>query len=240
MSVAMPTLRRLAVLAVAGAMSTVVSPAGSVAGEPPVGTTVQPPARSAPGFVFQHGLFAPLEPVRRAAATAHIANNDRGQIAGSYFGADGMSHGFVRSEQVVERFDVRDAAIEYPAGLNNSGEVVGFYQKADGTLHGFQRDRAGEIVTIDVQGNTGLFDINDRGQVVGAYDYVANSGHGFVRGPQDKVTTIDVPGAGITIATGINNRGQVVGGYVDAGAEQNPDGTFPLGSVHGFAGVRES
>ena len=43
-----------------------------------------------------------------------------------------------------------------------------------------------------------------------------------------------MPGALSTDARCITNRGQVVGSYVDAGAEPNPDGTIPQGVIHGF------
>jgi hypothetical protein len=86
------------------------------------------------------------------------------------------------------------------------------------------------------------FAINDRGETAGIYaDKVPDDGtvqpgsaHGFVKTRRGGVTSFDVPGASEVLVKGNNNRGQVVGEYVDAGAMPGPDGLFPPGSVHGF------
>ncbi len=46
--------------------------------------------------------------------------------------------------------------------------------------------------------------------------------------------SVDVPGAQITLAYALNDRSQVVGQYVDAGAVPDHQGRLPAGSVHGF------
>jgi probable HAF family extracellular repeat protein len=57
-------------------------------------------------------------------------------------------------------------------------------------------------------------DINDDGQLAGAFDV---EGHGVLRDRRGNFTTIDHPdGVAETVLTGINNRGQIVGGYLDA------------------------
>jgi len=87
------------------------------------------------------------------------------------------------------------------------------------------------------------FAINDRGTVVGIYgdslpgadgNLPPGSMHGFVKDWRGEVTSFDVPGARDVLAKGINNRGQVVGEYVDAAAVPGPGGLLPAGSVHGF------
>jgi uncharacterized membrane protein len=87
------------------------------------------------------------------------------------------------------------------------------------------------------------FAINDRGETAGMFaDAVAGgdsevppgSSHGFVRSRRGDVTSFEVPGAAQVLAKGNNNRGQVVGEYIDAAAMPGPDGLLPPGSVHGF------
>jgi len=97
------------------------------------------------------------------------------------------------------------------------------------------RDRDGRITTVDVPfpNLRGLGDINDRGQFVGTYIDAAGGVRGFRREPDGKFTPIDVPGAG-TLPLGINNQGQVVGIYGDEGTVNNPDGSYPRYTVHGF------
>ena len=45
--------------------------------------------------------------------------------------------------------------------------------------------------------------------------------HGFLRDTSGTFTTIDIPGAIVTALTGINDRGQMIGGYVDAGGNES-------------------
>jgi hypothetical protein len=89
------------------------------------------------------------------------------------------------------------------------------------------------------------FAINNRGETAGAYiDKIGPDGrglpgsyHGFVRSRRGVVTTFDIPGAWDVLVKGNNDRGQVVGEYLDPGAMRGPDGLFPPNSVHGF--IRE-
>ena len=87
------------------------------------------------------------------------------------------------------------------------------------------------------------FAINDHGAVAGIYgdslpggdgNLPPGSVHGFVKDRRGGVTRFDVPGAREVLAKGINNRGQVVGEYVDDTAVPGASGLLPAGSVHGF------
>src|SRR6185312_14141694 len=135
------------------------------------------------------------------------------------------------------------AILTLPYDINNAHQIVGQYVGANGVSHGFvdngsydtfQNDPNlngrlfnSSIVTIDdplaaSSANVGTVarSINDLGQVVGSYDsgnQLNHSVHGFLF--SDGVyTTIDVPDATMTVATGINNAGEIVGYYSpDAG-----------------------
>jgi hypothetical protein len=56
--------------------------------------------------------------------------------------------------------------------------------------------------------------------------------HGFINNRRGEVTSFDVADAREILVKGINNRGQVVGEYVDRAAAPGPDGLLPAGSVH--------
>jgi uncharacterized membrane protein len=76
---------------------------------------------------------------------------------------------------------------------------------------------------------------NNRGQVVGVYGDLSGGAprlHGFLM-EKRRVTRIDVPGAVSTLPVGINDRGQVVGGWVGPDATVNPV-TGEGGPIHGF------
>jgi hypothetical protein len=162
--------------------------------------------------------------------------NDRGQIVGYYDNtadrADGG--GFLRNRNgEIDRIVVPGATYTSPWGINNRAVVVGNYTRADGTLGGFLRTGDGELTLIDAPGasDTTPNDINDRGAAVGAFfdagtalnpDGTVPPGavHGFVW-QRGRFTKLDVPGSIFTQPFGINDRGQISGGYYDEGGGQH-------------------
>jgi probable HAF family extracellular repeat protein len=123
---------------------------------------------------------------------------------------------------------VPGAPVTAHIGINNRGQIVGGYPVDGSTLlRGFVRDRRGDYDGFDAAAGapdrvTTPWDVNDRGAIAGTYavgsaaDPDSAQFHGFVRSPGGAIRTVDVPGASITGANGINNRGAVVGTYVDA------------------------
>jgi hypothetical protein len=111
--------------------------------------------------------------------------------------------------------------------VNNRGQIAGGYIDAHtGCLRGFLRERHGRFTRLDVPAATGgttqPLRIDDRGRIVGNYrsDGPTCQGaaqlRGFLRDEHGRYTTIHVPGAVYTQATGINNRGEVVGDFLGA------------------------
>ncbi len=110
------------------------------------------------------------------------------------------------------------------SGINNNGQVVGHWVDSVGIAHGFLLSD-GEYQSFDVPGALGTFpqDINDAGIVVGSFtvlragDPVCCASYGFVRTPDGQYSTIDYPTTNseipLTWLFGINNMGQMVGGY---------------------------
>ncbi len=138
--------------------------------------------------------------------------------------------GFLFSDGRYTAFEPRATSVEiFPSGINDRGDVTGEYIRPDGES-GFVRDETGRITIFDVGGARGTeaVKINDRGQIVGRYSedtpFVDDSARvrGYLR-DGDEVTKIDYPDAVDTLPTGINDRGHVVGYYVDA-----------RGRTHGF------
>ena len=76
--------------------------------------------------------------------------------------------------------------------------------------------------------------INDFGEVAGDYADANGIFHSFLRKADGAIVTFDAPGAGtgnnasgiVSVPTGINNRGDIVGYYLDSGA--------PFAGTHGF------
>jgi uncharacterized membrane protein len=240
---------RRALVAIAAVVALVMLAVGamSASADPPpaaAGSTIH-------GFLAKDGVFAAIDHPDAATipstpdgvtGTDTLGINDRGQILGAYEDRDRIVHHFVRDRK--GRYTIIDDppgtsgdGLSYEAvDINNRGEIVGFYNDAGGaTTTGFLRTRRGRFVDIVVPGSvvTGPLKINDRRQVVGVYldaDAMPNPNgtlpqgalHGFLWDDGD-FKTIDVPGAATTAVLGINDRGQMVGSYIDA-----------EGAYHGF------
>jgi hypothetical protein len=174
------------------------------------------PRSAGPVFVLDEGRFSAFD-APGVSANELIDVNRRGQIAGTYVPKNGVSHGF----------------------LNDRGELLGVYVDADGNPHGFHRSPRGRITTLDAPGAvlTLPFDINDRGRIVGfTTDALpipdAVDVHGFVlkHGPAGRFSRIDVPGAPRTLASGIDDRGRIVGIFESPNAAV-PESLQNLGST---------
>ncbi len=133
------------------------------------------------------------------------------------------------------------AAQTYPNGLNLD-LIVGFYSQPEAFDYGYIQS-GNTFVTAQPTGSVGsyLFSINRSGLAAGGYcssgaivcgSLSGNHGYTF-NAHTGAITTIDYPGAGTTIAYGINDTGMVVGGYCVQGVEGCPLDLF-LGSSHGF------
>jgi uncharacterized membrane protein len=163
-----------------------------------------------------------------------VGINDRGQIIGVYgqYGDEttGESHGYVRGRRGFSSYDVPGALATGAFKNNDRGQVVGVYSNESrdriGTAdaHGFLLDD-GELTRIDAPGAalTFLFDINDRGQILGVGANADNTaGFGFIRDRQGAYTHLpDVRGARTTIPLGLNDRGEVVGSYLDGNGTEH-------------------
>jgi uncharacterized membrane protein len=195
------------------------------------------PANSVKGFVQnRRGVVRALDlPFPYLHAVRGI--NDRGAIVGYYDTEDRTDGGgfLLHRSGAVTLIDIPGGSFTTPWGINDSGQIVGFYTKPDLTFGGFRREPDGGITRIEVPGAsyTTPNDINDRGQIVGAYldsdaapnpdgTIPRNALHGFLW-KDGRITRFDVPRSIYTQPFGINNRGQVSGGYYDA-----------AGGEHGF------
>jgi probable HAF family extracellular repeat protein len=173
--------------------------------------------------------------------------NNRGQTTGVYTdpgavpGPNGLLppgtvHGFVRDRNGrITTLDVPFAYLHGILDINDRGQTVGFYDTPSGDPGGgFLREPNGKITPIDVPRAgtfTVPFAINNRGQVVGYYadedtrlnpdgSLPPNKVHGFVW-DDGRVRRFDVTDSLATFPYGINNHGQIVGGYFDAAGKQH-------------------
>jgi probable HAF family extracellular repeat protein len=170
--------------------------------------------------VLERGKVTRID-VPEARLTVPHGINDRGQVVGEYTDANGMDRGFLWTRGRVTTFAVADATFTKPNAFNDRGEIVGIYGDTDGAIHGFHL-RHGRTTTLDAPGATATipYDVNDRGQiVVSAFTPTADdpfaAARGFVLrdGIEGPFTEARFPGAPRTVATGIDDRGRIVGVY---------------------------
>lgn len=169
-------------------------------------------------------------------ATTLASNiNNAGRIVGTFQDSAGVSHGYVT--QAGGGFTVIDfpgSVATFGDGLNDHGDVVGSYTDSTGVTHGFLL-QDGSFTTVDVPNSTFNFpiQINNKGDIVGFFRTADHQGHGYLQ-TRDGFTIIDqgppLRGAQVlTEATGINNKGTVVGAFFDPNtfrSFQLNDGSF--------------
>jgi hypothetical protein len=67
-----------------------------------------------------------------------VSINDWGAITGSYWDANYVSHGYLRSsEGKIVTVDPVGSTYTFPDGLNDLGSITGYYLDANGVYHGF-------------------------------------------------------------------------------------------------------
>ncbi len=133
------------------------------------------------------------------------------------------------------------AALTYPNVVNLT-QIVGYYWPPVTSSQGYIQVGS-HFITAAPQGsyNSYLFSVNAVGVAAGGYCSGATgcdgdlfAAHGYTYNSQSgATTTIDYPGAGTTVAFGINDAGVVVGGYCVKSREGCPLDLF-LGSSHAF------
>jgi probable HAF family extracellular repeat protein len=96
-------------------------------------------------------------------------------------------------------------------GVNNSGVIVGQYYDKNGVFHGFMLDH-GKGTTIDDPNLTDTLcaGINSSGAIVGQYTAPSGDNHGFL---YENGEFTDLHPDRLSGASGINDEGDIVGGY---------------------------
>ena len=201
------------------------------------------------GFVLRRGALTALDVPVQGALTIALGINDRGQITGAYR-SQGLFHGFLWDRGTFTDIDAADAEDTYLHVINNRGQIVGHSRR---DVHSLARAflwENGNFTFLNIPGvlivgrNKESLGLNERGQIVGSFQSQGVT-HGFLL-DNGVVTQIDVPGAIATWASGINNRGLIVGSYLDAffvshAYIRDPDGTITqidASNAAGLAGVR--
>jgi probable HAF family extracellular repeat protein len=183
------------------------------------------------GFYFYRRHFKTID-IPFSSETRAEGINDAGAISGEYVDQDGNEHGYLLHEDKFETFDVPNSFSTDIWMVTNDGWFAGDFSDPV-TVLAYLRTRRGNYLTLAYPGAAAdaARSINDRHEVVGRWDdhsvppvelFCTTQCHGFYWS-DGEFQSIDVPGATSTVALGINNRGQIVGRFVDS-----------AGNDHGF------
>lgn len=142
--------------------------------------------------------------------------NDHGQLIGS-IGSSGQSVGFIDDHGTISTVSYPGSTSTSFTAINDRGEITGL-AAGPGSQHYFIFYQ-GEFITLSLPDLAQPLDINERGDVVG-YFYDLGGTHGFLY-TDGAMHLIDVPGSDVTIALGINDRGEIVGEYGMIGAARS-------------------
>jgi probable HAF family extracellular repeat protein len=210
-----------------GTEATDINDRGQIVGTYSQDTPIVNDSRRPRAFLFDRGKLTRID---YPGATMTVASgvNNRGQVVGGYLDTKGRPHGYLWDKGRIRTIDVPGASGTAVGDINDRGEMVGVFSKDPNDPRGemsgrgflLSRGKYREIVAPDVA-FTQPSKLNNRDQIVGATftDATAQDFHGFLlaKGINGPFTPIDFPDASRTVATGINDLGQIVGAY------ENPD-----------------
>jgi uncharacterized membrane protein len=168
------------------------------------------------GYVAVNGEFRPLN-FPDASETAALGINDSGEIVGDYINPGGDQHGFRLKDGHFTKIDFPRASGTVANSINNAGEIGGFYFDTNGVTHGFLLSR-GMFLTIDFPGASSddVSGISSVDTAVGGYVLPNGNGNGYLL-RRGVFHVIAYPGAALgSHANGVNDKGGVVGDYVDS------------------------
>jgi hypothetical protein len=164
--------------------------------------------------------------------TTALANNDSGEVVGTYTDAGFVQHGFLRYPNgYITTFDAPVAGGGPGQGtvafaVNDAGVIAGTFQDANNVYHGFLRFPDGLFEQVDAPGagtgaqqGTFAWNVNPSGTTAGTYIDADNVNHGFVRTRADRYASFDPPGSVFTYPceeTCLSPDGTVTGFFLDA------------------------
>ncbi len=156
--------------------------------------------------------------------------NDSDIAVGFYNDANGNSHGYTYSiaKNRFHEITISGATSVTAAAINNRQDIAGFETNAAGLVEGFLLSGHGKLTTLAFPGAsmTQALGVNNADEVVGVYQLGSGSTatmHGFTWTRKRGFQTVDDPnGVGTTTVNGVNDKGQLVGFYVDTAG--NTDG----------------
>jgi hypothetical protein len=160
-------------------------------------------------------------------ATMVTGINDAGDVSGIYVTASAVNHGFTEIGGVFKTVDNPASTVFNQAlGINNSDETVGYYTlQPSGAPGDVSYSQSGGVFTpvagLPTNINNQAVGLNNSGEIVGFYQPTTATSLGYLD-DGGTITTIDPFGSTFVSANGINDKGDIVGTYLNVNG--NTDG----------------
>ena len=185
------------------------------------------------GFLYHKGVlpsYGTLNDPLGADGTVANGINDDGQIVGNYEDSSGVYHGFLYYGGFYTTIDdALGTEGTILSGINNAGEIAGVYFDSSGTAHSFlatppPTTTSYTFSTFDDPLSTGtegtiVSGVANGGNILaGNYYDSGGKAYGFAY-LLGSFLPVNVPGSTSTYVVGINDAGQIIGGYTDSSGE---------------------
>jgi hypothetical protein len=174
------------------------------------------------GFVNWNGRTWPVaypKTPRQNSVNQLLGVNDNGIAAGFFNDANGNSHGYLYNIRTRTFFllqvPVRATSVVI-TGINNANVIVGFAVVGKATTGFVVKNGVYHALSFGNNTNTQALGVNASGAVVGSFVGKDGKLHGFLW-TTTGLHQVDAPlGARGTVINGLNNRGNLVGFFVNA------------------------
>ena len=189
-------------------------------------------------FLWQENVgIVDLKPLTGVNTSANDVN-ENGEITGGGDTGFGDFHAYLLSEGTSFDLGTLGGNESEALAVNRRGQVAG-HSRIGGAVvkHAFLIPDPGRMVDLGSLGGAGTtsigHDVNDEGAVVGLAETSAGRPHAFLWTAADGMRDLGALGAAPSIALGINNRREVVGGSGHAFLWTERAGIVDLGTLGG-------
>src|SRR5262245_23932505 len=175
------------------------------------------------GFLLRKGVFTDIKHPTAVGLEAR-GINARGDIAGILYDTTGSPHGFLLRDGRFTIIDRPHGSFTFAFGINDAGDVVG-------------HSDAGDYIFKDgkfIGAPSYVRDVQDNGRVFVGVTEAPGGYSGFISRKRDDIEFIEPPNLPFpcSVVRGINQRGDMVGGFVRIGADE--ECSLLTGDAHGF------
>jgi len=164
-------------------------------------------------FLYKGGKYTDIPGPSGAVQSYGSAINDTGAAVGYYIDSSGLTHGFLLKGKTYKTLDVPTASATYATGINKSGKIVLYWLNSSGTYESsLYNGKTYKTINIPGASSSIALDLNAAGDVCYQWIDSANVNHGALLS-KGKYYKFDYPKSVATYGGGINDVGNIVGGY---------------------------